>query len=231
MGRGTSGVKSGGGVTPSGVTLQQFQMMTEQEQADTVNRILADPNIKVDPLLDRSDATKVMYALGMSGVPQVVSDAVLDTMPGRDIYRTVYESGSMPPPKASDITDTYRYDSLVQLSGSGGSVHGRALYFATDFTDSTAYAWGSSSITCRAKINPNAKIMRETTLNNIVDGGFGNKLNTTRNDAKAITALAKGYDGWFSGTYTMLVDRSNITMSDTNKHASGRSWKTARKAN
>ena len=137
MGRGRSGAgKSGGGggnastpkaKTPSGVDYNSFMKMSDSQKYSTIDNILNDKNIQVPNYLDGSDTSKVMYALGMTNKPQVVSDSQLDSMPGKDLYRTVYEEGSMPPPSSADILDQIRTGDLTRLSGSGGSVHGRRV--------------------------------------------------------------------------------------------------------
>ncbi len=169
MGRGSSKAGGGGGKpTPSGVTYKQFVQMTDQEQADLLAKIIDDPNIKVPSYLDDSLTSKIMVALGMNGKPKVVDDATLDGMQGRELYRTVYEMGSMPPPSTDAIIDQIRYGDFTQMSGKGGSYHGRAIYFATDLTDSTMYGSGERNpMVMRAKLNPNAKIGREFTIDNL----------------------------------------------------------------
>lgn len=244
MGRGSSKAGGGGGGkplanTPSGVTYDQFMQMTEQEKFQTMDSILANPNIQVPNYLDDSDVSKVMYGLGMNNKPTVVSDAQLDTMPGKELYRTVYESGVMPPPSSDAILDQIKNGDFTQMSGRNRSVHGRALYFATDFTDSTVYGSGERNAqVMRAKINPNAKIVSESNLiNQMSSKAFSNSVSHSKSmkDDMGLYALSQGIDGWYSGTYTMIVNRGNLTASSQNKTIkSGRgmasSWATANNA-
>ncbi len=230
MGRGRSGLskKSGGGNaapakanTPSGIDYNQFMAMTDAQKYQTIDDILNNSNIKVPSYLDSSDTNKVIYGLGMANKPTVVSDSQLDAMPGKDLYRTVYESGSMPPPSSAGILDQIRNGDYTQLSGKGGSVHGRALYFARDdFSGSTSYGMrGRNAMVMRAKINPNAKIVSESKLDNDMrnDTAFHNKFFTKGYDEKALYALSHGIDGWYSGSYSMIINRGALTASSQNK--------------
>ena len=233
MGRGRSKVSSGNSGnrtnaptranTPSGVSVEQFSAMSMDEKVNTINSIVSDSNITVPSYLDRSETSKVLYALGMNNKPTVVDDATLSSMSGIEIFRTVYEGDSMPPPSSQDIADQIRHGDYTQLSGVGGSAHGRALYFATDFNDSAGYGGGEkNALIMRSKINPSAKIAKETSLfgNNRNDPEFVNfaqKANVNTRDAMALYALSKGIDGWYSNSYTMIINRGAITMSSQNK--------------
>ena len=218
MGRGSSkaGGKGGGATTPSGTTLDELMQLSEQEMYDKMNDILNDPNIKVPDYLDGSDTTKLMYALGMNTKPTVVDDTTFDSLQGREIYRTVYESGPMPPPSTDMVLDQIRNGDYTQLSGKGGSVHGRAIYFATDYTDSTMYGSGERNPqVMRAKINPTANIRSEGSLTRQMygDNTFDNSRLNARlggHDAIAVYAMTHGVDGWYSGTYTMMVNRGAL---------------------
>lgn len=258
MGSGSSGIRggSGGGAakTPSGISYDQFMKMSEQQRFNTIGDIVDNPNIKVPDYLDDSPTTKVLYGLGMTNKPTVVDDATLDTLPGRELFRTVYEAGSMPPPTADAVLDQIANGDYTHMSGRGGSAHGRAIYFATDFNDSAAYGRGTRNPHVgRAKINPNATIVQESTLSNQmrakgIDPTSFNKTNfgtatVSGTDAKALYALSQGIDGWYSGSYTMIVNRGNLTMSSSFKSLHGtykrgankgqqkpgyaKSWKTA----
>ena len=154
--------------TPSGVTYEQFFAMSDDDKADFVFDVINNPNIVVPDYLDKSATSKVMYALGMNNKPQVVSDSELDKMSGEDLYRSVYDS-SKNDISGTEILDQIRYADYTQLSSSGGSVHGRAVYFATNFEDSMYFSlYGDNPVMMRAKINPNAKIMSEKKLTNLV---------------------------------------------------------------
>ena len=246
MGRGRS--KANGAVktvaptakTPSGLTFDDFQKLSDSEKVDAINRIIDDSNIKVPYYLDSSDTSKVMYALGMDKKPTIVTDKALDAMPGKEIFRTVYEGGTMPPPSSKDILDQIRSGDYTQMSGSGGSAYGRALYFATNVPDSASYGKGRRNPQMlRAKIDPTAKIRAYTTLYAEMknDTGFQNKIHAKHKngvysaDSTALYAIYKGFDGWYSGTYSMLLNRGVLAVSDTSKVVNSsytsrqRSWK------
>jgi len=170
--------------------------------------------------LDGSETTKVIYALGMASKPTVIPESQFDAISGREIYRTVYEAGSMPPPSSADVLDQIRNGDYTQMSGSGGSAHGRAIYFATDFTDSTDYgASMRNSMVARAKINPNANVVRESTIRSMMqnDKNYASRNHWRDKDGIALYALSHGIDGWYSGTYTMMVNRGALSISDQNR--------------
>lgn len=231
MGRTSSKIGGGnGGLPPAGITYNDFLKLSEDQRFDIISDIINNPNIKTPDYLDNSITTKVIYALGMDGKPTVVDDAVLDTMPGRDIFRTVYEQNFMPPPSTDAIIDQIRNGDYTHMSGAGGSFHSRAIYFATDFQDSALYGSGEQNpMVLRAKINPSAKIVSETNLTNQMMNKASNpKLNNVLNhgrvgneDQLSLYAISQGVDGWYSGTYTMMVNRGNLTASKTNKRISG----------
>jgi hypothetical protein len=153
------------------------------------------------------------------------------------------ELPGMPPPSSDAIVDQIRTGDYTQLSGKGGSVHGRALYFATDYYDSAIYGHGENNAqVMRAKINPGAKIVSENNLINQMHNKSSNpKLNNLvnharvdRRDMQSLYAISQGIDGWYSGTYSMIINRGCLTASSTSKTVrSGRgyaqSWATANK--
>lgn len=239
MGRGSSKAGGGGGgaaKTPAGMTYDQFMQLSEQERFDKINEILDNQNIKVPDYLDSSDTTKLIYALGMDKKPTVVSDAQLDQMQGRELYRTVYETGSMPPPSTADVIDQISNGDYTQMSGKGGSAHGRAIYFSTDYGDSAIYGSGERNpLIMRGKINPTANIRSESSLGRqmLNDTTWKSTIKQHRlssSDNIALYALSHGIDGWYSSTYTMMVNRGALTVSSQAKQiynsrgSMNRSW-------
>lgn len=251
-GRGASSGSGGGGAggagggaqpqanapatTPSGVSYDQFMQMSDAQKYQTMNDIINDPNIQVPDYLDGSNTTKVIYALGMNNKMTVVSDSQLDNTPGREIFRTVYESDTMPPPSSDAILDQIRNGDYTQMSDSGGSAHGKAIYFATDFDGSASYGqnygWGTKKnvMIMRAKINPGANIRSEDSLDRQMRGdsawlnsGLGSRYSPVRtrggmgDDERGLYSIAHKVDGWYDGNYTMIVNRGNITASSQNK--------------
>lgn len=229
MGTGSSGLsKSGGGSkrTPSGVTFSQFMQMNESQKLQTISDILGNTKITVPSHLDNSATSKVIYALGMNNKPNVVTDKQLDGMNGEEIFRTVYDVSS-PPPFAKDITSQIRKEDFTQMSGSGGSAFGRALYFATDFGSSKSYGYGKSSATMmRGKIDKKAKIIGDKKLENLIaKDPRWNGMNVNYADKKALYALSHGIDGWkgsgYGRSYRMIVNRGVLSVSSQDKNVSG----------
>lgn len=242
MGSGSSKVGKGGGgalkkpapipkKTPSGISPEQFRAMTDDQKIDTINSIMNSrkKQYAVPDYLDKSKTTKVMYALGLDDKPKVVSDSALDKMSGTEIFRGVYEKGTMPPPSAGAILDQIRHGDSTQLSGSGGSVHGRALYFSTNYDTARSYStWGRNGTVLRGKIGKDAIIRNESNLRAEMraDTNFMSKIGeASREDKIALYALYKGFDGWYSGSYTMLVNRGKLTMSSKNGSSNSMTWK------
>ena len=218
--------------TPSGVSYAQFMQMPDSQKYDTINNIINDRNIQVPSYLDNSETSKVLYGLGMNNKPAVVSDAQLDTMQGRELFRTVYERGTMPPPASGDVIDQIRTGDYTQMSGAGGSAHGRAIYFATSFNDSKSYGTHENNPRImRAKINPTANVRSQTSLVNQMSndatwnaskvGSRGNHPYANK-DNIALYALSHGVDAWYSGSYTMVVNRGALTASDQTRHITKR---------
>lgn len=218
-----------------------FLKLSEDERFSIMDSIVQDNNITVPNYLDSSSASKVIYALGMNDKPTVVTDAQLDAMSGRELFRTVYEKRWMPPPSSDAILDQIRKGDYTQLSDSGGSAHGRAIYFATDYHGSAVYGHGEkNALVMRAKIAPTAKIVQESTLRAQMNSksGFSSRFMgqsySRDKDATALYAVSQGIDGWYSGSYTMIVNRRALVSSSTTKTVrSGRGyatdWSTANK--
>ena len=112
------------------VSYAQFIKMSEQEKYDVMERIIDDKNIKVPDYLDKSVTSKIIYALGMNGKPEMVSETEFDKRKGRSIYRTVNNNNAMNM-TASDILNQIKTSDYTQVSGDRSSAFGRALYFAS----------------------------------------------------------------------------------------------------
>ena len=242
MAKGASKISSGGGSkpaakvnTPSGVDRDGFLKMSDAEKEQFIARVSSDPNIRVPNYVDSSLTSKVMYSLGMDKMPDVVDDATFDQMKANgdfqfnnDIFRTVYNApGGI---TGLDVAQSnLRYD-YTQMSGSGGSAHGRAIYFAggqTGLAESMDYrSSAGGNVTIRANVKKGAKIVNESDLSN------HSMYQTYRNagyngaDAKALTALSIGADGWrmnYSGyNYTMIINRGALAASSTVKNTPAR---------
>jgi len=206
-----------GANTPAGISYDEYMKMNVSQKQRIVHDILNDKSIKVPPYLDGSDTTKVIYSLGMNRKPKVVSDIALTAMKGKAMYRTMNDAddGSI---SGYDIAKQVRTGDYTQMSGKGGSVHGRALYFASSVRASAMYANNKGSTMIRAKVNPGAKVVSESKLNAEISQ---KNISFSRNpdDNMALYALSQGYAGWkHSPTgYVMIVDRGEITVSAKQK--------------
>lgn len=219
-----SAIKPAVATTPSGITHADLMQMPVGQRYSTLTQIANDPSIKVPSYLDGSKATKVMYALGMSGKPTVVPDAQLDSMQGYEVFRAINDAGTAI--TAGEIADQIRTGDYTQLSGKGGSLHGRALYFANNYLDASLYGNGAGTRMIRAKINPSANIVTEDRLSaemraaglNVGATTGGYPLSTNPDQA-ALFAISRGYDGWYDpdAGYDMIINRGALTMSASTK--------------
>ena len=229
---GSSGASSSGGGgaaaapqranTPSGVTYNQFLQMSDTEKYKLMDDIINDTSIVVPRELDSSVTSKIIYALGMTEKPTVVSDSQLDAIKGRAYYRTVNDYGNM---SASEILNQIKSEDYTQLASGGGTAHGRALYFANTFVGSQMY--GSSTATMmRVKLKPTANIVKEDdlVLRIVRDASFGStRIGLSFPDSYACYAIAHGIDGWYDkrNGYLMMVNRGALVASSVNKKVSG----------
>jgi len=242
MGNGSSGRRKN--KTPSGVTYEQFMKMSKKQRYDLIDKIIKDENIKVPDYLDDSYATKVMYGLGMTNKPTIISDAELDKIKGQDLFRTVYDTDKGITGK--QIIEQIKTSDFTQMSGSGGSVFGKALYFAENYSES-AY-WGESDknpVMMRVKIKSDAKTESYRVL---IDKMKKNKIFREKieknprmfsiydSNAVSLYAISHGLDGWYDigRGFTMIINRGALAVSSTTKKAitenSEMTWKRAPEA-
>ncbi len=210
--------------------------MTDDQKAD----VIAQARQTAVPLfLADNDLQKVLYGLNLNDKPTLVDDDVLDKMPGKDLYRTVNAT------RDPINRVTYEADligaqvikgSVTRVSDTGGSVHGRGIYFADSYSGSTVYGNAKGNIkrtaVVRAKLNSNAKtistVAAERGANQEINSGsrLGKVLQqTTRYDRSALWALAKGYNVMqASNGYHVVLSRTALTASKEIRPAGGR-WK------
>jgi hypothetical protein len=210
--------------------------MTDDQKADV---IMQARNTQVPLFLAQNDLQKVMYGIKMFDKPTLVDDKVLDTMPGKELFRTVNAT--------SDPTNRIKYSatdvalqnikgSVARVSDTGGSVHGRGYYYADNYHGSTTYGnrRGNVSQTAviRVKLSPKAKtISTHSAASGVTkEINSGSKLGKAlakigRQDQTAIWALAKGYDAMVaSNGYHVIINRGALVASKDIKPA-GSSWK------
>lgn len=221
-----------GNVLPGGgVPFDQFMQMTDDQKADVINDAL---NTGVPLFLDDSGLQRFSYFTGMSDKPTVVSDAQMDKIKGTDLFRTVndaYDSRKDIGYTANDIIKQISTGDFTMYSDSGGSAHGRGIYFADSYTGSTAYGNSSKSKVMRAKVT-SGKSVSESRISSDYHTALnrGDKLARACSRADSASrvnlyALAKGYNvidaGW---GYKVVLNRGALTVSSKTKNATGGSW-------
>ena len=223
-----------GNILPKGgVAFSDFQDMTDDEKADVITSALG---VGTPLFLDDSGLQKFAYFTGMSDKPTVVSDSQLDSMQGTELFRTVNNAYNRKTDIGYTSNDIYKQiatGDFTMYSDSGGSAHGKGIYFADDFGSSRAYGSGSSdTLMMRAKIT-GGKTITESKLDSDYSKALsrGDKLalacsNADSSSARNLYGLAKGYStidcGW---NYWVVLNRGAITMSSTTKNPTGkRNW-------
>ena len=221
-------VASGNILPQGGVPYDEFSQMTDDEKADVISDALG---VGVPIFLDDSGMQRFAYYTGMSDKPTVVSDSALDSMSGTEIFRTVndaYNRNTDIGYTANDICKQISQGDFTMYSDSGGSCHGKAIYFADQLNRSTAYAQGRNDLTMRAKVT-GGKGISETALSSQYSKALrsGDKLAVACSKADGASrqnlyALAKGYTHVSdSGTgYNMILNRSCLTVSSDFKKTS-----------
>lgn len=213
-----------------------FKKMTDDQKADAITQAA---KTQVPVFLAQNDLQKVLYGLKLNDKPTLVDDSVLDTMPGKELFRTVNATSNQQYRMkftATDIAQQTIRGTVTRVSDTGGSVHGRGIYFADRYRGSTAYGnrMGNANQTAvvRVKLSPSAKTISE---NSAISGlskeiSSGSKLGRAlskigHQDQTAIYALAKGYDAIVaSNGYHVVINRSALVASKT-INAMGTSWK------
>lgn len=213
-----------------------FRKMTDDQKADV---IMQARNTQVPLFLAQNDLQKVMYGLKLNDKPTLVDDSVLDSMPGKELFRTVNATND-PVNRikytATDVANQVIRGSVTRVSDTGGSVHGRGIYFADSYHGSTPYGNRRNSINqtavVRVKLSPKAKTISTSAAARGVtkEINSGSKLGKAlskigHQDQTAVWSLAKGYDAMVaSNGYHVIINRSVLVASKDIK-AMGNSWK------
>ena len=213
-----------------------FRKMTDDQKADV---IMQARNTQVPIFLAQNDLQKVLYSLKLNDKPTLVDDSVLDSTPGKELFRTVNATNDQTNRikyTATDVANQVIKGSVTRVSDTGGSVHGRGIYFADNYSDSVAYGNRIGNVNqtavIRVKLSPSAKTVSTTVAANGVakEINSGTKLGKAlskvgRQDQTAIWALAKGYDAMVGGYgYHVIINRSALIASKDIK-AMGSKWK------
>lgn len=212
-----------------------FLKMTEDQKADVIANARKTP---VPTFLADNDLQRVLYGLKLNDKPMLVDDAVLDKMPGTSLYRNVNatnDSVNRIKYGADEIAAQVIKGSVTRVSDSGGSVHGRGVYFADSYSSAAMYGNRSGDIkqtaVIRAKLNSNARTISESSADRGVtrEINSGSKLGrvlrqVNPTDRTAIWSLAKGYDviQAYNG-YHIVINRAALTASKTIK-PKGSKW-------
>ena len=217
-------------------SLDTFRKMTDDQKADV---IMQARNTQVPLFLAQNDLQKVMYGIKMYDKPTLVDDKVLDSTPGKELFRTV-NATSDPTNRikytATDVASQTIKGSVVRVSDTGGSVHGRGVYFADNYHASVVYGNRSGDITktavVRVKLSPTAKtISTHAAASGVArEINSGSKLGKAlskvgQTDRTAVWSLAKGYDAMVaSNGYHVIINRGALIASKDIKPAGSR-WK------
>lgn len=213
-----------------------FRKMTDDQKADV---IMQARNTQVPVFLAQNDLQKVLYGLKLNDKPTLVDDSVLDAIPGKELFRTVNatnDHANRIKYTAIDIAKQTISGSVTRVSDTGGSVHGRGIYFADSYHSSVSYGNRSGSVNqtavVRVKLSPSAKVVTTSVAANGVSREIssGTKLGKAlskigQTDRTAVWALAKGYDVMEGGYgYHVVINRSVLIASKDIK-AAGSRWK------
>lgn len=213
-----------------------FKKMTDDQKADVISQAA---KTQVPVFLAQNDLQRVLYGLQLNDKPTLVDDSVLDTMPGKELFRTINASANQQYRMkftAVDIAKQTIQGSVARVSDTGGSVYGRGYYFADSYQGSVAYGntRGNANKTAviRTKISPTAKTIGvwqadSAAMKEISSGSkLGKALSKLQvKDQSAVWALAKGYDAMVaSNGYHVVINRSVLVASKT-INAMGSKWK------
>lgn len=206
-----------------------FRKMTDDQKADAITQAT---KTQVPVFLAQNDLQKVLYGLKLNDKPVVVADSVLDSMPGKELFRNVNATND-PVHRikytAQDIAQQTIRGTVTRVSDTGGSVHGRGIYFADNYSGSATYGHTRGDIdrtaVVRAKLSPTAKTIstKNASIGVAKEISSGTKLGRALTkidfaDRTAIWSLAKGYDVMVaSNGYHVVINRSALIMSNTYK--------------
>lgn len=213
-----------GNVTPlGGVPFDKFSKMSDDEKAQV---IIDSMGVSTPSFLDNSELQKLAYFTGLSAKPQLVDENTLNSMQGQDLWRSV--SGNYD--RINDINHTSREiaqqvmrGDYTMYSDSGGSAHGRAIYFDVR---KGSYGSGNGYSIMHAKIAKGANMKSESSvmsgLSREISSGskLGSVLKKVQGrdyaSAMGVYCLAKGIDGYTDGYgYHMIINRKALVMSKT----------------
>lgn len=195
--------------------------MTDDQKADVITQALGQA---LPVFLDDSGLQKLAYYTGLNSTPTIMTEAQLAQVKGPDLWRSVrntYNPQTDIGFTSKDIYNQVATGAFTQYSDSGGSAHGKAIYFDVN---KGSYGSGKWFTIMHAKILPTAKTINERTLDTMWanERASGSKLSQAigradRSSQKMIYAMAKGYDAVVDNQYSnyrMILNRKAIGLSD-----------------
>ena len=209
-----------GNIMPAGgVAFKTFETMTDNQKAQVIKDALKSGT---PMFLDNSGLQKFAYFTGMSDKPQLVTEAALNAMPGKDLWRSVapgYKGGADVGYSSKDIYNQIVKGDYTNYSDSGGSAYGKAIYFDIH---KGSYGIGGKHTVMHAKLAKGAKTISDSKLSVMYNGALLNGAPLAIACSKAdpasrenLYALAKGYDAKISrGGYHMIFNRRCLAISD-----------------
>lgn len=178
------------------VGLQFFATLTDQQQADMVNKA---KTAKAVPGFPDTFYQKFVMSNNLDTKPNLVTDAQLDAMPGYDYFRGIHAS-------SADVADRIVMNTLMEdfthFSDSGGSMMGRGIYAMHDLSEDVGSYGSNSGVNniMRFKLNSDAKTIswgaaQAMYSNELASGSkLGRALKgIDSKDGISIVAAAKGY--------------------------------------
>ena len=215
--------------TPSGLTLADVQQMDDDGMHDF---LIGVDKTDMPAFLSDLHLQKMVYALGMNDMPEIVSDSQMQTLIANGaipLYRTVNDTTVTGIPfTAKDICDMLIEGDTTYM---GKGIHGDGLYFSDSLSGSKAYG-NNTSKTMTAVFNNKARPILERTLKRQYDTfikthprtrkALGFARSKSSHDSLSQFALLQGYNVILSGqgggeTYYTVLDRSILTMTKTLK--------------
>ena len=221
-------------------TLDDFRKMSPDQQA----QVILDSQKEAPPsFLPDNPSQRFLWYIGGDDKPTILSDAQMDALGGRDIYRQVagiHDSTLGTNLSSAHIANQLMTGDFTQYAqdwgvGGGGTAWGRAIYFGARYSDTITY-YGTSrnirgqqdSTAIRCQIKKGAKGMSYGQLQSacqreISSGSkLGRALRSIGNsdDRETIYALAKGIDYSHDGSYDyhMIYNRRCLNASSRTKH-------------
>ena len=187
------------------VGLQFFASLTDQQQADMVNKA---KTAKAVPGFPDTFYQKFVMSNGLDAKPKLVTDAQMDAMPGKDFYRGIHASST---DAADKIVMNTLLDDYTFFSDSGGSAMGRGIYAMQDLNEDVRMYGSSGGVNniMRMKLDSDAKTITLSDARNLYakEMASGSRLARSlagvyEKDAMSIVAASKGYSAIVRTSYS-----------------------------